>query len=160
MYVIVFKTVNLPPLHLYFIIWRPGDLVATCFLYRQYFVYVYTYSYRYSQKLLDDCLSLRLSAAELFVLTRLSKIKNIYQCTLDSAYESSAASRSISACWRSRNKALSLDETLSDPLKHVVDLMRCVFVPGLFYTVPKQLLEDFVPGSIIGDPVELTLVHD
>lgn len=96
-----------------------------------------------SKTLLNEILHQRFSPAQLDSMTRLAKIKSVYQCSLASEYADTRESRISDVHWKvARSDTRPLPASLLESWNVAAVYWKNALVKGKYFCMPKSLLED------------------
>ena len=91
------------------------------------------------------------------MMTRLDKIRSIYQCSLDDAHENVTQSIAIGDMFKHVNEPIRI--TIPPDVVSVIEFVRELFVPGFFYSLPVDCLASCNSVLAVDDPVAFIQAH-
>ena len=116
-----------------------------------------------SRHFLDSILILRMTPQQLNDMSRLAKIKAVYQCSLECEHENTSEARSLQVHWKAlRPDTVQKSVALPDSWQACVSYWKHTFRKGLFFSMPLALFEQCL-GSVdfscadCPDPIEVGL---
>jgi len=91
-----------------------------------------------SRTLIDQLLALRCSKADLKKFSLDDKIRVVYQCSLESEFETSTVPRAAQGQWLAlTNKSVAVE--LPQSWKLCIEYWKCSLKAGSYYTLPRDL---------------------
>ena len=109
---------------------------------------------------LNSLLHLRFTDKELSNLTNSQKLEQVYQCGLESEFETTAQSRAEAKLWHRQQPQLALPAVPTD-VHQCVLYWKNTLCDGCFYSMPTPLFQSVIAGSSVepsgADLVELAL---
>ena len=104
-----------------------------------------------SRSMLDRLLHQRVAQSHLNEMTRLEKIKIVYECSLQSEFQGTALPRQTESAWQMIAKGIARVSDKSPAWQACVSYWKSSLEPGGFYSLPADLYQAALEGGPLTD---------